>query len=371
MFVLDSHCDTPSQIHRLRNIGIRNLRGQVDLPKMREGGVDGAFFALYVPPALGPAEATSYAMELLADVRDALAANRDKAVLVTSAEEAYAARTRGLIAIFLGLENGSAIQKSLPLLRLFFDMGVRYVTLAHSGHNEICDSCAPAEARWGGLSPFGREVVAEMNRLGMLIDVSHISDRSFFDVLECSSAPIVATHSCCRALAGHKRNMTDEMIMALAEAGGVIQINFYPVFLDDAFADTPIGANHRRVHGRISRRPALLDDLFDFPHEIRHSGYVFCFICRHNIAFLSKLQNLSHNSLVIVSLFQLVKERCRPLSNCGPSTFPIPCPKGIPPVLMGCSVYNFVPTSRFLSDKAVQSSGFDTTVTQRRNDRIP
>ncbi len=236
MFVLDSHCDTPSQIHRLRNIGIRNLRGQVDLPKMREGGVDGAFFALYVPPALGPAEATSYAMELLADVRDALAANRDKAVLVTSAEEAYAARTRGLIAIFLGLENGSAIQKSLPLLRLFFDMGVRYVTLAHSGHNEICDSCAPAEARWGGLSPFGREVVAEMNRLGMLIDVSHISDRSFFDVLECSSAPIVATHSCCRALAGHKRNMTDEMIMALAEAGGVIQINFYPVFLDDAFA---------------------------------------------------------------------------------------------------------------------------------------
>lgn len=236
MFVLDSHCDTPSQIHRLRNLGVWNDHAQVDFPKMKKGGVNGAFFALYVPPSLKPAEATSYAMELLADVQDTLEANKDKAVLVTDKAGALEARANGLIAVFLGLENGSAIQKSLPLLRMFRRAGVRYMTLTHSDHNEICDSSAPAKPRWGGLSPFGREVVAEMNRTGMLVDVSHMSDAAFYDVLECSDAPVVATHSCCRALAGHKRNLTDDMIRALAEKGGVMQINFYPVFLDDSFA---------------------------------------------------------------------------------------------------------------------------------------
>ena len=236
MFVLDSHCDTPSQIHRLRNIGVWNEHGHVDFPKMKKGGVDGVFFALYIPPALGPDAATSYAMELMADLSDTMEACGSQAVLVTSREEALAAQAKGLIAVFLGLENGSAIRKSLPLLRLYRKMGVRYMTLAHSAHNDICDSCSPSQPRWGGLSPFGREVVAEMNRLDMLIDVSHISDAAFYDVLKYSEKPVVATHSCCRALAGHKRNMSDEMICALAEKGGVIQINFYPVFLDDGFA---------------------------------------------------------------------------------------------------------------------------------------
>ena len=236
MFVLDSHCDTPSQIHRLRNIGVWNEHGHVDFPKMKKGGVDGVFFALYIPPALGPDAATSYAMELMADLCDTMEACGSQAVLVTSREEALAAQAKGLISVFLGLENGSAIRKSLPLLRLYRKMGVRYMTLAHSAHNDICDSCSPSQPRWGGLSPFGREVVAEMNRLDMLIDVSHISDAAFYDVLKYSEKPVVATHSCCRALAGHKRNMSDEMICALAEKGGVIQINFYPVFLDDGFA---------------------------------------------------------------------------------------------------------------------------------------
>lgn len=237
MFVLDSHCDTPSQIHRLRNIGVWNRHGQVDLPKMKAGGVDGAFFALYVPSSLGPDEAASYTVRLLADVYDALDANQDKAVLTRNTAEALEAQAQGKISIFLGIENGSAINHSLSMLRLYYRLGVRYMTLSHSGHNDICDSCAPAVKRWGGLSPFGREVVAEMNRLGMLVDVSHISDEAFYDVLETSQAPVVATHSCCRALAGHRRNLTDEMIRALAAKGGVVQINFYPVFLDSGFAD--------------------------------------------------------------------------------------------------------------------------------------
>ena len=125
------------------------------------------------------------------------------------------------------------------------------MTLCHSRDNLICDSCASEVKRWHGLSPFGREVVAEMNRLGMLVDVSHVSDETFYDVLKYSSEPVVATHSCCRALADHPRNMTDDMIRALAEKGGVIQINFYPVFLDDSFHEEDMSIAPRPSYKRI------------------------------------------------------------------------------------------------------------------------
>lgn len=135
------------------------------------------------------------------------------------------------------MENGLPIQGSLALLRQFYRMGVRYMTLTHNTDNLICDSAAQGQ-RWGGLSPFGREVVAEMNRLGMIIDLAHASDKTFYDCIKYSKAPVVSTHSCCRALAKHRRNMTDDMIKCIAETGGVIQINFYPLFLSDEFAET-------------------------------------------------------------------------------------------------------------------------------------
>ena len=236
-FVLDSHCDTPSQIHRLRDISVDGDHSQVDFPKLRKGEVDGAFFAVYTPASKSSDEAYSYACTLIEETKAAVAANPDKVALAMSPEEALSNKRKGLFSVFLGLENGSPIGNDLSRLKEFYDKGIRYMTLCHSADNEICDSCASAAKRWNGLSPFGKEVVAEMNRLGMLVDVSHISDKSFYDVLECSSRPVVATHSCCRALAGHPRNMTDDMIRALAAAGGVIQINFFPVFLDDGFAD--------------------------------------------------------------------------------------------------------------------------------------
>lgn len=236
MFVLDSHCDTPSQIYRLRDLSLDNHHAHVDFPKLRKGGVDGAFFALYIPASMNEAEAYEYAERLRRCVDDTLSANPDKARLAVTPDQAYANKEMGLFSVFLGLENGSAIGRSIDRLKSFYDSGVRYMTLCHSADNQICDSCASTVKTWGGLSPFGRETVAEMNRLGMLVDVSHISDDSFRDVLECSKAPVVATHSCCRALSGHPRNMTDDMIRSLAETGGVIQINFYPLFLDDGFA---------------------------------------------------------------------------------------------------------------------------------------
>ena len=199
MFVLDSHCDTPSQILRLRDISIDNSYAHVDIPKLRRGGVDGVFFALYVPAVMDadPSAARAYAYRMLDGVQNALENNPD-AVLATSVPQALDNKSKGLLSIFIGLENGAAIGESLDELRRFYEAGVRYVTLCHSGNNQICDSCASKLKRWNGLSPFGKEVVAEMNRLGMLIDVSHISDDAFYDVIRLSSKPVVATHSCCR-----------------------------------------------------------------------------------------------------------------------------------------------------------------------------
>lgn len=251
MFLLDTHCDTPGEILRGRNLAVDNSDIHVDFPKLVRGGVDAAFFALYVPAALATEQAYEHAVRLYNAVKDTVEANPDKAAFAQSRDQAYANKSKGLFSVFLGLENGSPIGTSLAGLHEFYDRGVRYMTLCHSADNEICDSCA-GNGRWHGLSPFGREVIREMNDMGMLIDVSHISDESFYDVLEISSRPVVATHSCCRALADHPRNMTDDMIRALADAGGVIQINFYPVFLVSSFKESEMFLSPRPSYKRIA-----------------------------------------------------------------------------------------------------------------------
>lgn len=232
MIVLDSHCDTPSQILRGRDLGIDNSSGHVDFPKLRKGGVDAVFFALYTSNTLSADSSLRLALRMLSGVRDSVAAHPEYAALAYEPEDIIANKERGLTSIFLGMENGLPIEKDLSLLRLFHDFGVRYMTLTHNGDNDICDSAAEA-SHWNGLSPFGHEVVAEMNRLGIIVDIAHCSDKTFWDCIDASATPIVSTHSCCRALCGHRRNLTDDMIRALADKGGVIQINFYPTFLSD------------------------------------------------------------------------------------------------------------------------------------------
>lgn len=236
MLIIDSHCDTPSQIMRLRNLSLDNEKGHVDFPKLIRGDIGAVFFALYTPVHTAESLAAGYAMEMLAGVYDAVKENSSIAAMAFSPEDIIKNRDNGLISILIGMENGSPIRKSLPLLRLFHRLGVRYMTLTHNADNEIGDSAA-AGKRWHGLSPFGIDVISEMNRLGMIIDVAHCSDETFFDCIKYSAAPVVSTHSCCRALASHKRNMSDEMIRAMADKGGVIQINFYPLFLSDAFGE--------------------------------------------------------------------------------------------------------------------------------------
>ena len=236
--IADSHVDTPSQLLRLRNIGIDNPYAHVDLPKMRRGGISAAFFALYTPPGTPADSATRYALQMLSAVYDACDENPDYAAVTLTPDEARKNQADGLISLFIGMENGAPIQESLSLLRCFYRMGVSYLTLTHNEDNAIADSAAQA-SRWNGLSPFGREVVAEMNALGMMIDLSHASDKSFWDCIALSKAPIIATHSCCRALCKHRRNLTDEMLQALGEKDGYVGINFYPAFLSDRFASSP------------------------------------------------------------------------------------------------------------------------------------
>ncbi|MDE7128316.1 MAG: dipeptidase [Bacteroidales bacterium] len=235
MFVLDSHCDTPSQIKRLRDLSIDNDHSHVDFPKLKKGGVDGAFFALYTPASVTGDSAYHHANELLGLVRSTVSRCNDIASLAMSPCEALANKDKGLFSVCLGMENGSPLGESLQRADEFHKAGVRYLTLCHSRDNLICDSCAQGST-WHGLSPFGRDLVRHMNRLGMIVDVSHASDETFYDVIRHSKAPVAATHSCCRALASHQRNMTDDMLKVLAAEGGVVQINFYPVFLDDSFA---------------------------------------------------------------------------------------------------------------------------------------
>lgn len=234
MLVIDSHCDSPSQMLRARDFMKDNPWGHVDFPKMRAGGVDAALFALYNSPSLKPDEATRYALELLAKVYDQIEAAEGEVELAFNSDEILENKANGLLSVVLSMENGAPIQRSLSLLRLFYRMGVLCMTLAHNGDNEICDSCA-GSSKWGGLSPFGRKVVKEMNKLGMIIDIAHCSDDTVRDCLELSKAPIVSTHSCCRALTAHRRNLPDELIKAIADKGGVVQINFYPVFLSEEF----------------------------------------------------------------------------------------------------------------------------------------
>lgn len=239
-FVLDSHCDTPSMLLEGLDLTQRPERGHFDFHRMRAGGVDGVFFALYTSNALSQDEALRRSLRMLEACYKAVgqAKKAGLAAFAFSVEEALANQAAGLSSVFLGMENALPLGKDLDLLRFFYRQGVRYLTLTHNGNNDVCDSAMKAASgaeTWGGLSPFGRELVAEMNRLGMLVDVSHVSDATFEQVVELSQAPVVASHSCCRALCDHPRNMTDAMIQKLAARGGVIQINFYPAFLEASF----------------------------------------------------------------------------------------------------------------------------------------
>jgi membrane dipeptidase len=238
--LIDTHNDVTSRTVDGFDIGPRNTSDRpthTDLVRMKEGGIGAQFFAVYVASGyVNGNHSANRTLQMIDTVRhDIIARYPNDFVLATTAAEIEAARNKGKIAALMGIEGGHAIEDSLRLLRDYYALGVRYMTLTHSNTNNWADSSGDMTRsdvqHHNGLTDFGKDVVREMNRLGMMVDIAHVADKTFWDALDVSKAPIFSSHSSCRALADVPRNMTDEMIVALAKKGGVIQINFSCGFL--------------------------------------------------------------------------------------------------------------------------------------------
>jgi membrane dipeptidase len=235
ILLLDTHLDTPFELQkRMQDISGRIEGGHFDYVRARQGGLDALFMAVYVAPEYEEKGGAQAYTEGTIDMIEGFAHQwPDKFAVVRSADGIKTQFGSGKMAILLGIENGSALEDNLDNVQRFYDRGVRYITLVHSKNNHICDSSFDDTAKWHGLSPFGKELIARMNRVGMMIDVSHASDEACAQALELSRAPVVATHSACRCFTpGWQRNLSNEMIRRIAQKGGVIQVNFGAMFVN-------------------------------------------------------------------------------------------------------------------------------------------
>jgi membrane dipeptidase len=235
--VVDTHDDTTQRLLDPKfDFGARHTDGSVDIPRMRDGGLSAIFFSIWIPGTVTGPTAVQRALDQINAVRETVARHPNDLVLCTTAEEIRRAKAANKIAVLMGVEGGHMINNSLANLDKCFALGVRYMTLTHTVNTDWADASTDKPAH-NGLSDFGKQVVREMNRLGMMVDISHVADKTFYDVLTVSNAPVIASHSSCRALCSAPRNMTDEMIKALAAKGGVIQINYHIGFLSQQFQD--------------------------------------------------------------------------------------------------------------------------------------
>jgi membrane dipeptidase len=253
--LIDTHNDITSRTVEGYDIATSNTHGQTDLPRMK-GFLGAEFFAVFVgADYVNGNHSANRALQMIDTVRtDVIAAHPNDFVFATTADDIVRAHNEHKIAALMGIEGGHAIEDSLRLLRDYYALGVRYMTLTHFNTNNWADSQGdvdnPKVVHHNGLTPFGKDVVREMNRLGMMVDISHTADKTFWDALETSSAPIIASHSGCRAVTSYTRNMTDEMIKALAEKGGVVQINFGCEFLSQRYFNDskPLQASMREQY---------------------------------------------------------------------------------------------------------------------------
>ncbi|HZL57711.1 MAG TPA: dipeptidase [Bryobacteraceae bacterium] len=297
--LIDTHNDVTSRTVKGFDIGKASPpgpdAGHTDVPRLRQGGVGAVFFAAYVGAEYAKDKTSAHrALAMIDTVRhDIVAEHPNDFQFATSAAEIEAAHRQGRIAALIGIEGGHAIEDDPRLLRDFYALGVRYMTLTHTNTNGWADSSGDIDDRnvkhHGGLTDAGREIIREMNRLGMMVDISHVADQTFRDALVVSSAPLIASHSSCRALANVPRNMTDEMIVAMAKKGGVVQINFNCGFLREpvtkenpaTLADVVNHIDHVvKIAGigavgigsdfdGVTCTPAGLEDVSKFPHLTR------------------------------------------------------------------------------------------------------
>jgi len=235
--VVDTHDDTTQRLLEDKfDLGVRHSDGSIDIPRMRDGNLSAIFFSIWIPSKITGPEAVQKALDQISAVREQVRKHPKDLALATTVKEVRRARQEGRIAALMGVEGGHMINSDLAVLRRFASLGVRYMTLTHSGNDEWADSSTD-KALHNGLTEFGKDVVREMNRLGVMVDISHVSDKTFYDALEASRAPLFASHSSCRAICDAPRNMTDQMMKDLAAKGGVVQINYHVGFLSQEFRD--------------------------------------------------------------------------------------------------------------------------------------
>ena len=267
--IIDTHADTPEMmVDQNYDLADPASPYMISIPKMRQGHLGGEFFAIWVSVDWPKDDIIARALREIDAVREQIERHHDALGLATSTEDIARLHREGKIAALMGLEGGHAIQDDLRVLDIYYRLGARYMTLTHTAPTNWADSSGKP-ARWNGLTQFGKDVVMRMNHLGMMVDISHVSDKTFWDTLAVSRAPLIASHSSCRALCNAPRNMTDEMIRALAKNDGVIQINFYSAFLDQPYRDAQkkvekaqdadVLAAHQRA-AKLGRRLTYVDE---------------------------------------------------------------------------------------------------------------
>ncbi len=237
--IVDGHVDIPYRMwNHPEDISVRTENGHFDYVRAKEGGLDAPIMSIYIPSKREDNGAKMLADSLIDLVEKIVEDHSDKFAIATNPTEIKEQFAKGLISLPMGMENGAPIEHDLANVKYFYDRGIRYITLTHAKANHISDSSYDSIRLWNGLSEFGEQVVAEMNRVGIMVDISHVSDSAFYDALAITKVPVIASHSSCRHFTpGMERNMSDEMIKALAKNGGVIHINFGSFFLDPAFAE--------------------------------------------------------------------------------------------------------------------------------------
>jgi len=235
--IIDTHADTPQMIlDEGYDLADPQSPYMISIPKMRSGHLGAEFFSIWVDVDWPKQDLIHRALDLIDAVDEQVARHSDALGLAITADDIVRLHQEGKIALLMGVEGGHEIENDLRALDIYYRLGARYMTLTHTKDNELADSSTD-KPRWNGLSDFGRQVVERMNRLGMMVDISHVSDKTFYDTLAVTRAPVIASHSSCRALCDVPRDMTDDMIRALAKNGGVMDINFYSAFLDPVYRD--------------------------------------------------------------------------------------------------------------------------------------
>lgn len=315
--VIDTHVDTTQRLaYDDYHFDRKDTCGHVDLPRLREGGISALVMAVYAPKPEAPGEGVRVAREQIARIHALVESLPNDVTLARTAEDVRTARKSGKLAILIGIEGGYLIEESLDVLREFREAGAIYMTLTHAFHTTWADSSGVAEdiaPLHGGLTQKGREIVGEMERLGMMIDISHVSDDTTRDVLEVTAGPIIASHSSCKAISPHRRNLSDEMLTRIAERDGVCQVNFVANFIDpdQPWFDSAERDKYRERGGmklvQMSERVTPLSIATDHvDHAMRvmgakHVGYGSDFdgapIFPENLADCSQLPNLTASLL--------------------------------------------------------------------------